>query len=372
MNKMFYDNNITKDLSNICEKLGKKNEKLNLSTVLITGGAGFLGYYLCYYFMFLRAEHQISVSVILTDNFMRGKPDWVNELEIEFADFFHVVEHNIVRPLPSEVIKKEPDYIIHAASIASPIFYRKSPVETMDANILGLRSLLDYAVARNLTSEPINGFLFFSSSEIYGSPHKAYIPTPEHYNGNVSCTGPRACYDESKRFGETLCVNFTRQYKIPITIARPFNNYGPGLKLKDGRVVSDFASNILNGEDIVLLSDGSASRTFCYISDAVHGYLLILLAGSPGEAYNVGIEKPEISIKKFADLFSRVGERITGKRSKIIAAKSDDPDYTADNPERRCPDITKLRSIGYDPTVTLEEGLYRTLLWYQKNQKTMV
>jgi len=365
---MFYDSNVQTDLSYISKKLGDKNTRFDKKTVLITGGAGFLGYYLSYYFMHLRAEKFASVSVVLTDNFMRGKPDWINELESNFGQAFRTIMHDIVEPLPPEIIDCQPDYIIHAASIASPIFYRKSPIETMDANILGLRSLLDHAIARKRTSKPIQGFLFFSSSEIYGSPDPKFIPTPEHYNGNVSCTGPRACYDESKRFGETLCVNFAHQHQIPITIARPFNNYGPGLKLKDGRVVSDFASNILNGEDIVLLSDGSASRTFCYIADAVHGYLLVLLCGSPGESYNIGIEEPEISIKKFAALFSSVGQKVTGHRSIIVAAESEDPNYTVDNPERRCPDISKARSIGYDPTISLEVGLHRTLLWYQKSQ----
>lgn len=367
---MFYDDNIQTDLSYIRKKIGDKNIRFDSKTVLITGGAGFLGYYLSYYFMHLRAENIAAVSVVLTDNFMRGKPNWISELELNFGSAFRTIVHDVVKPLPPEVIDCNPDYIIHAASIASPIFYRKSPIETMDANVLGLRSLLDYAVERKRTTRPVQGFLFFSSSEIYGSPDPEFIPTPEYYNGNVSCTGPRACYDESKRFGETLCVNFAHQHQIPITIARPFNNYGPGLKLKDGRVVSDFASNILNGEDIVLLSDGSASRTFCYIADAVHGYLLVLLCGSPGEPYNIGIEKPEISIKKFAELFSSIGQQVTGCRSIIVTAKSEDPNYTVDNPERRCPDISKARSIGYDPTVTLEDGLHRTLLWYQKFKMT--
>ena len=132
--------------------------------------------------------------------------------------------------------------------------------------------------------------LFYSSSEIYGDPTPENIPTPETYRGNVSCTGPRACYDESKRYGETLCVNFARQHGLPIKVARPFNNYGPGLKITDGRVIPDFARNILDGTDIVMLSDGSAKRTFCYVADAVVGYYKILVKGRSGEAYNVGVE----------------------------------------------------------------------------------
>ena len=144
----------------------------------------------------------------------------------------------------------------------------------MDANINGLRSLLDWSLRRSASAaRPVEGFLFFSSSEIYGDPTPENIPTPETYRGNVSCTGPRACYDESKRYGETLCVNFAHQYGLPVQIARPFNNYGPGLKITDRRVIPDFARDILDGRDIVMLSDGSATRTFCYVADAVDGLL---------------------------------------------------------------------------------------------------
>ena len=138
------------------------------------------------------------------------------------------------------------------------------PIETMDANIDGLRNLLDYA-RPGADASPVEGFLFYSTSEIYGDPPPENIPTPEDYRGNVSCTGPRACYDESKRYGETLCVNFARQHGVPVTMARPFNNYGPGLKITDRRVIPDFARDVLAGRDIVMLSDGSPTRTFCYV-----------------------------------------------------------------------------------------------------------
>ena len=131
---------------------------------------------------------------------------------------------------------------------------------------------------------PIRGFLFFSSSEIYGDPTPDAIPTPETYRGLVSCTGPRACYDESKRYGETLCVIFAQVHGLPIRMARPFNNYGPGMKITDGRVIADFARDILDGEDITLLSDGSPTRTFCYVADAVSGYYKILVRGRRGRA----------------------------------------------------------------------------------------
>ena len=204
--------------------------------------------------------------------------------------------HDVRGPLPDQM--GDFAYIIHAAGIASPTIYRAHPIETMDANINGLRTLLDYARQRLEAGLEMEGFLFYSSSEIYGDPAADAIPTPETYRGYVSCTGPRACYDESKRYGETLCVNFARQHGIPVTAVRPFNNYGPGMKITDGRVIADFFRDALAGRDLVMLSDGSPTRTFCYVSDAITGYYLALLRGRRGEAYNVGVDGPEISMAR--------------------------------------------------------------------------
>jgi nucleoside-diphosphate-sugar epimerase len=210
--------------------------------------------------------------------------------------------------------------------------------------------------------------LFYSSSEIYGDPTPDAIPTPETYRGNVSCTGPRACYDESKRYGETLCVNFAQQRGIPVKVARPFNNYGPGLKVTDGRVIPDFARNILQGRDIVMLSDGSPRRTFCYVSDAVAGYYKILVNGRPGEAYNVGVETPEISVIELAEKIVGLGRSLLNYRGKVVRQKSSDAQYLVDNPNRRCPVITKARTeLDFKPRVGIDEGLHRALVWYSGN-----
>ena len=188
-------------------------------------------------------------------------------------------------------------------------------------------------------------------------PSPEAIPTKETYRGFVSCTGPRACYDESKRLGETLCVNFAQQHGVPVTIARPFNNYGPGLKITDRRVIPDFARDILNGQDIVLLSDGLAKRTFCYVADAVLGYYKILVRGQPGEAYNVGVETPEVSMMELAQRMVALGQELAGYKGSVVRQQSTDKDYLVDNPTRRCPVIAKARTeLGYDPQVTLEEG----------------
>jgi dTDP-glucose 4,6-dehydratase/UDP-glucuronate decarboxylase len=261
------------------------------------------------------------------------------------------------------------DYIVHAASIASPTYYRRFPLETMDANVNGLRTLLDYAVAQKEAGKPLTGFLFYSTSEIYGDPTPENIPTPETYRGNVSCTGPRACYDESKRYGETLCVSFAQVHGVPVKIARPFNNYGPGLKITDRRVLPDFARDIFAGRDIVMLSDGAPTRTFCYIADAIVGYYRILTRGQPGEAYNIGIEEPEISMATLADMVVGIARDRFGYEGRVVRKVSEDGAYLVDNPNRRCPVIAKAREeLGYAPSIGVEDGLLRSLVWYQGNQ----
>ena len=278
-----------------------------------------------------------------------------------------MVKHDITHPLPTNI--GEFEYIIHAASIASPTYYRKYPIETMDANVHGLRYLLEYCLHKTKTS-PVEGFLFYSTSEIYGDPTPGNIPTQESYRGNVSCTGPRACYDESKRYGETLCVNFAQQYELPIKIARPFNNYGPGLKITDRRVLPDFARDVLNDRNIVMLSDGSPSRTFCYVADAIVGYYKILMKGQAGEAYNIGVETPEISMADLAERVAELARELFNYQGRVVRQVSMDKDYLIDNPNRRCPIIAKARNhLGYNPNISIDEGLKRSLIWYQANRQ---
>ena len=336
--------------------------------LLIAGGAGFLGYYLVQAALHWNEEHAKAVPIRVTvlDNFVRGVPGWLTGLGRNAN--LRLIKHDITCPLPAEL--GDVEYLIHAASIASPTYYRKCPIETMDANVNGLRFLLDYCCAQKQKGKPVAGVLFYSSSEIYGDPTPENVPTPETYRGIVSCTGPRACYDESKRYGETLCVNFAHQHGLPIKVARPFNNYGPGLKITDRRVIPDFARDILAGSDIVMLSDGSAKRTFCYVADAVVGYYKILVKGRPGEAYNVGVETPEISMTELVRQIVALGSELFGYKGKVVRKESSDKDYLVDNPNRRCPVITKARTeLGYDPQVTLDEGLCRSLVWYAGNRE---
>jgi dTDP-glucose 4,6-dehydratase/UDP-glucuronate decarboxylase len=341
-----------RDARQIIENLGPACSRFSDKIVLVTGAAGFLGSQFLHFFVALNASGRLEApcKVIAWDNSLRGLPDWLREMNARGDLRWDAVD--IVHPgtIP------EVHFVIHAASIASPIFYRQHPIETMDANVIGLRNLLEAAVAK-----PVESFLFFSSSEIYGDPTPENIPTPETYPGHVSCTGPRACYDESKRFGETLCVNFWHTYHVPVKVVRPFNNYGPGLKITDGRVLPDFFRDALAGRDISILSDGKATRTFCYTSDAVTGYLLALLSEHSGEPFNIGTDDDEVSVVDLA----RMVAQIAGRGSKVTFRRSEDPNYTTDNPQRRCPDIAKARRmLRYAPNVSLREGLTRLHEYY--------
>ena len=360
------DDVINADLIYMLDNLSEELENLNNQNLLITGGAGFLGYYLIKLILFRNVKYpKLKINLTVMDNFIRGTPKWISELANN--NLFKLIEHDITSPFPSNVDNF--NYIIHAASIASPTFYRLFPIETMDSNVIGLRNLLNYSasVSQN-PKKQIKGFLFFSTSEIYGDPDIHNIPTTENYRGNVSCTGPRACYDESKRYGETLCVNFANKYNLPIKIARPFNNYGPGLKITDKRVIPDFAKNIFLKENIEMLSNGNPSRTFCYITDAIIGYYKILVKGNLGEAYNIGIENPEITMTQLAEKITKISSDLFSYKGKIIYKDSSDKDYLIDNPNRRCPDIKKAKKdLNYNPQISLDEGLKRILLWYREN-----
>ena len=356
------------DIQYILGSLVEEFEELQGHKVLLTGGAGFLGYFLTQSVVHWNRTRSKGdqIELVVLDNFIRGRPHWIDEIEGDRSVTF--IKHDITRPLSKGLPVF--DFIIHAASIASPVAYRKRPIETMDANVLGLRNLLEHCTETTSARQNLKGLLFFSSSEIYGDPDPSNIPTMEDYPGRVSCTGPRACYDESKRFGETYCVVFAQEFDLPISIVRPFNNFGPGMALNDGRAMSDFANNILNNEDVVLLSDGSTTRTFCYIADAVTGYFKVLLKGQAGRSYNIGIETPEVTVRELANRVVAVGAETLGYSGRVVFGESDDVDYNSDTPKRRCPSIRRARTeLGYSPSIGLTEGLRRTLLWYWMDQR---
>lgn len=354
---------VGEDLDFIFHKLGEEaKKKFCDSTVMITGCAGFLGFYFLQFFSRYFDDLEIK-RVIGLDNFMLRRPSWLNSLDLRDGKIeihpFDIIKESI-HSVPAAV---HADYVVHLASIASPTFYRKYPIEALDANVWGLRNLLDFYARRQ-----VRGVLFFSSSEVYGDPPPEYIPTDEEYRGNVSTIGPRACYDESKRISETICYLFAKRYDLPISIARPFNNYGPGMNLEDKRVPADFARAVVEGRDIEIFSDGSPTRTFCYVADAIVGYLKILTLGH-FDYFNIGIEEPEISISALADLYAVAGTEIFGYNGRVILSPPPEREYLTHNPNRRCPNIQKARNLlGYEPEVRVNQGV-RKFLSFLKQEK---
>jgi dTDP-glucose 4,6-dehydratase/UDP-glucuronate decarboxylase len=266
---------------------------------------------------------------------------------------FTFLRHNVSTPME---ITEPAEWIIHGACIASPSRYRQAPLETIDVNVNGTRHMLDYA------RRGARSMLFMSTSEVYGDPDSASVPTPETYVGRVAFTGPRACYDESKRLGETLCTIYHRNFGIPVKMIRPFNVYGPGQRLDDKRLLPDMISAALEGRNLVLHSDGSATRSFCYLRDEIRGIVRVLFAGQDGVPVNVGDDR-EITVRELAETVARQADP---PQPKVLFDESTDPDYLVDNPQRRCPDLTRLRGLkGWQPTVALDEGIARTLKSYR-------
>ena len=336
------------DIKSIANELEEFYNELEGKTVLIAGGKGFLGTYFTSVLTKINETLSKPMKIIVLDSLItsKDKKDDVNQ-NIEF------LEQDISKHFE---IGGNIDYIIHAASIASPPTYRKFPIKTVDVNYQGTKNLLEIAKEKKVRS-----MLLLSSSEIYGDPE--IFPTPESYVGKVSCTGPRACYDESKRLAETISILYFQQYKIPIKIARPFNVYGPYLNLDDGRIIPDFMNNAINKSQIIIHSDGSPTRSFCYVSDAICGFFKLLLSKHDGIICNIGNDE-EVSVKNVAEAI----KNIVGKPISIKIIESDDPNYTKDNPQRRCPDLSLIKkTVNYIPKIDLEEGLKRVYKWYRSN-----
>lgn len=345
------------DVDAIIRGMPDRLNALRGSTLLVTGASGFL----CSYFVETVAVLNDSFltpacTVLAVDNFRTGLPDRLGALD--GRKDIHFVQHDVTRPLH---LSHHVDWVIHGASIASPTFYRRYPLETIDVNVTGTRHLLELA-----RQSAVRGLLYLSTSEVYGDPDAAHIPTPEDYHGNVSCTGPRACYDESKRLGETLCMTYHQLFGVPVKIVRPFNVYGPGQRLDDGRIIPDLMRAVVQRQPIVLYSDGRATRAFCYVTDAIRAMWHVLLSDVRGVVFNVGNDEREVSIWNLARLMRRVARC---PELSIERRVSTDAHYLTDNPQRRCPDLRRLRSqFDWRPEVSLARGLARTLRWYLAEQ----
>ena len=336
---------VEKDLEEIF-KSHKNKKYLKKKNIIITGASGFIGFYLSKYFIKYFNELKLSKLYITCINSDKLNKTFKNNQKKKiFIKKFDVNSGNI------KAFKSKFDIIIHAASIASPTFYRKFPIETMQANVNGLWNLLEQI--KNKKTK----ILFFSSSEIYGNPDLKNIPTKETYYGNVNSAGPRSCYDESKRFCETICYVYSKKYKkITPIIIRPFNNFGPGLSTSDKRLPADLANQVLNRKNITLFSSGKPKRSFCYISDAVTGYINAI-SYNKFEIFNIGNDK-EISVKKFAEYFRDGSKKILNHLPKIKFKLSKDKNYLTDNPDRRCPDLSKSKKLlGYSCKVNTKQGI---------------
>ena len=345
---------LEEDIKEIFESMESSIKKMYGKTVLITGAAGFLGRY---FMSLLTYSNKLSsekpITIIALDNYITsGKPSGNNILRNDENVEWIVGDASIGSQLPNKF-----DYIIHTAGIASPEHYRANPLLTIDVTINVTKSLLEKAKTDN------SRMLFFSSSEIYGDPFPEFVPTNEDYRGNVSTRGPRACYDESKRLGETLCWIYQTYFNVHVCVARPFNVYGPGMMPKDYRVLPNFATQIAKKESLKIYGSGNQTRTFCYISDAIIGFMKILLDSKAPDVFNVGNPTPKVSMIELTEIIKKVIKE--DFKVELIDYPST---YPADEPNRRCPDITRIsENLGFQPKVNIEEGLARFFRWTKDN-----
>lgn len=310
-----------------------------MRTILVTGGAGFLGSHLCKSLL-----ERNGNKVICLDNFFTGQID--NLRALESNPNFKIVSHDITDPLIGK-ISEHVDEIYNLACPASPIHYQFDPIETIKANTIGVVNVLEFA--------RVNGakILQASTSEIYGDPE--VHPQVESYRGNVNTLGPRACYDEGKRVAETLFMDYHRKYNLDIRIVRIFNTYGPNMARNDGRVVSNFIIQALKNEPITIYGDGNQTRSFCYVSDLVEG-----LYGTMNceDIMPINLGNPdEFTIKELAEKVVKM----TGSTSEIVYH-----DLPVDDPRQRKPNIDRASSVlNWSPKIKLDEGLKKTISYFK-------
>jgi nucleoside-diphosphate-sugar epimerase len=309
-----------------------------MKTALVAGGAGFIGSHLC------EALLREGFKVICLDNLGTGRKE---NLKIASKNKnFKFLKHDVRKPIS---VKGPIHYIFHLASYASPPYYQTKSIETLMTNSLGTYNILEFAKLKKAK------YLITSTSETYGDPKEH--PQKETYWGNVNPVGIRSCYDEAKRFAEALTMEYVRKFSLDARIIRIFNTYGPRLQKDDGRVISNFINQALEGKPLTMYGDGKQTRSFCYISDQVAGLLAaMLMDGTKGEVINIG-NPGEFTMIEAAELV----KEMTGTKSKIVYKP-----LPNDDPTRRKPDITKAKKLlGWEPKVKFEDGLRKTIKWFR-------
>jgi dTDP-glucose 4,6-dehydratase len=305
-------------------------------TVVLTGGAGFLGSHLCDYLL----EH--GYRVICVDNLVTGRVANIEHLST--SHFFKFVQQDVSESLK---IRGKVDFVLHFASLASPFDYTRLPIETLKVGSLGTMHALE------LSHQKGSKFMMASTSEVYGDPLQN--PQKEEYWGNVNPVGPRSMYDESKRFSEALTMAYHRKFGVDTRIVRIFNTYGPKMKNEDGRIVPNLITQALTNKPMTIFGDGTQTRSFCYVSDLIDGIYRLMQADFH-EPVNLGnpVEKNMLEL-------AQVIKEITGTNSKIVFQP-----LPGDDPKRRRPDITRAQTIlGWKPSVDLKDGLEETAKWFK-------
>lgn len=320
--------------------------------VLVTGAAGFLPAYMVETLLMLKKKHGIACEVIgLVRNLEKARDrfqHWLDTPELSF------VVADVSEGIPVDI---RCDFIIHAASQASPKFYGVDPVGTMTANVLGTYHLL-----RRAQEWGSERFLFFSSGDVYGQVAPEIKSIDESGYGYIDILNFRSCYGESKRAAETMLVSFLKQFEVPGVIVRPSHTYGPGMSLDDGRVFADFVRDVVNRHNITLYSDGSAVRPFCYLSDAVAGYFTVLLKGEAGQAYNVSNPNAVLSIRALAELLVSMYPDLG---LKVEYQNRSDGNYIPSLVAFGTPSIDRLSQLGWNPHYSPREGFGRTISYYE-------
>jgi len=327
-------------------------QKLAGSRVFITGGGGFLGGYLVRTLLALNSSRELDRAIrvtVLIRNAAKARSNLMDVLNDPHLEWRQADLSDI-----SKVDAADSNYVIHAASQASPRFYGCDPVGTLLPNAVGTAALLEGLRA---SSDP-RGMLFVSSSEVYGDVPRSQSLHECAY-GILNPTETRACYAEGKRFGEALCAAWYHQYKLPTFIVRPFHTYGPGLQENDGRVFADFPFNVIRGEDIVMNSDGSPRRAFCYVSDAIAGVFTVLLKGEPAVPYNVANDAGELSVYELAQLLVSLypEKRLSVVRRQSAPSASQVKGISSE----LLPDTARLRALGWRATVDPASGFRRMI-----------